>query len=139
MRTIECPWCDKPIPEPVRGGKSISELGLENEILVVKLAEARRQLDNLSTSYMKAVEGGNMSDPTQYEATDIDLKRIERDFTHHAPKGDQAERYQMIRSAAKAVAANLLVQCPPSRERSLALTHLEESVFWANAAIARNE
>ena len=29
--------------------------------------------------------------------------------------------------------------CPESRELSLALTHLEEAVMQANAAIARNE
>ncbi len=29
--------------------------------------------------------------------------------------------------------------CPDSRELSLAITHLEEVVFWANAAIARHE
>jgi hypothetical protein len=29
--------------------------------------------------------------------------------------------------------------CPGSRELSLAITKLEEAVFWANAAIARNE
>lgn len=29
--------------------------------------------------------------------------------------------------------------CPVSRERSLAMTKLEEACFWANASIARNE
>lgn len=33
----------------------------------------------------------------------------------------------------------LLGICPDSRELSTALTKLEEAVFWANAAIARNE
>lgn len=28
--------------------------------------------------------------------------------------------------------------CPESREKSLAVTNLEESVMWANASIARN-
>ncbi|MGP3782344.1 Acb2/Tad1 domain-containing protein [Paenibacillus sp. 1A_MP2] len=30
-------------------------------------------------------------------------------------------------------------QTPKSREQSLAMTNLEQAVFWANAAIARNE
>ena len=29
--------------------------------------------------------------------------------------------------------------CPASREKSLALTKIEESIMWANASIARNE
>jgi len=62
-------------------------------------------------------------------------------FTYHAPKPElqQAERYEKIRGMAKDYAKELLALTPESREQSLALTHLEEAVFWANAAIARNE
>ena len=66
-------------------------------------------------------------------------KRIENDFTYHAPKEDQTARYQAIREKALKFAYFLLASTPASREQSLALTHLEEAVFWANAAIARNE
>jgi hypothetical protein len=68
-----------------------------------------------------------------------ETEQIEHNFTYHAPKGDQAAKYEIIRSMAKDVAAHLLMLCPRSRELSLALTKLEEAVFWANAAIARNE
>ena len=64
---------------------------------------------------------------------------IEKNFTYHAPKGDQINRYQCIRDTAKGFALLLESACPESRERSLALTKLEEAVMWANAAIARNE
>jgi ribosomal protein S12 methylthiotransferase accessory factor YcaO len=67
------------------------------------------------------------------------LERIERDFTYHAPQGDQPERYQQIRQYAKAYAHLIAELCPEGRERSLALTELEASVFWANAAIARSQ
>ena len=60
-------------------------------------------------------------------------------FTYHAPKDGQAERYQEIRNYAHGLASLINHQCPESREKSLAMTHLEESVMWANAAIARNE
>lgn len=60
-------------------------------------------------------------------------------FTYHAPKGDQADRYTAIRQAGLALAALLDHAAPDSREKSLALTKLEEAVMWANAAIARNE
>lgn len=64
---------------------------------------------------------------------------IEKNFTYHAPKEDQASRYQCIRDTAKGFAALLNSACPDSREKSLAFTKLEEAVMWANASIARNE
>jgi hypothetical protein len=66
-------------------------------------------------------------------------EQIERAFTYHAPKDSQPPRYTAIRGQAKELASSLLDLCPASRELSLALTKLEEAVFWANAAIARNE
>lgn len=60
-------------------------------------------------------------------------------FTYHAPKDGQAERYQAIRDAVHQVAHLVNSECPESREKSLAVTHLEDAVMWANAAIARHE
>ena len=69
----------------------------------------------------------------------IDTNELIKRFTYHPPKGYQPERYEFIRSAAGELAEVLVGQTPTSREQSLALTALEEAVFWANAAIARNE
>jgi hypothetical protein len=60
-------------------------------------------------------------------------------FTYHAPIGSQPARYEEIRARALDFAEYLEKRCPDSRELSLAITHLEETVFWANAAIARHE
>ena len=60
-------------------------------------------------------------------------------FTYHPPKGDQAERYVKLRDKAREFAVEIAALTPESREQSLSLTALEESVFWANAAIARRE
>jgi len=60
-------------------------------------------------------------------------------FTYHAPKDDQPERYIFLRDEAKKLAVNIVKNTPPSREQSLAITHLEEAIFYANAAIARHE
>jgi hypothetical protein len=60
-------------------------------------------------------------------------------FTYHAPKGNQPDKYERIRSDAFDFATVIETLCPDSREKSLALTKLEEAVMWANAAIARNE
>jgi hypothetical protein len=59
-------------------------------------------------------------------------------YTYHPPQGDQPERYVKLREQAKTLAAVVVELCPESRERSLALSNLEQAVFWANASIARN-
>lgn len=66
-------------------------------------------------------------------------EELESRFTYHAPKDGQPERYERIRYKAKMLAAYINENCPESREKSLALTKIEEAVMWANAAIARNE
>jgi len=58
-------------------------------------------------------------------------------FTYHPPKEDQADVYQAIRGQAFHFAEDLEEWVPDCRERSLALTKLEEVVFWANAGLAR--
>jgi hypothetical protein len=69
----------------------------------------------------------------------MDNAELVRRFTYHPPKLDQPARYEAIRRAVLDVAAIVVSSTPESREQSLAITHLEEAVYWANAAIARNE
>jgi hypothetical protein len=64
---------------------------------------------------------------------------IENNFVYHAPKGDQQARYETLRAKSKEMAYLILELTPKSREQSLAITNLEQSMFWANASIARNE
>ncbi|ALA12724.1 hypothetical protein ERICI_01329 [Paenibacillus larvae subsp. larvae] len=64
--------------------------------------------------------------------------QIENNFKYHAPKEGQPEKYTAIREKAKELAYLIDELCPNSREKSLALTNLEQAVMWANAAIARN-
>ncbi|MDY7044423.1 hypothetical protein RVS70_09420 [Virgibacillus sp. M23] len=63
---------------------------------------------------------------------------IENNFTYHKPKEGQPEKYTAIREKAKELAYLMDQECPNNREKSLAITKLEESVMWANASIARN-
>lgn len=66
-------------------------------------------------------------------------EQLENSFTYHAPKGDQQERYVLLRDSAKKLGELILATVPESREKSLAFTKLEEVVMWANKAIACNE
>lgn len=66
------------------------------------------------------------------------FERIENDFTYHQPNDVAVVKHEKVRDYGASYAKLLLSQCPESRELSLALTHLEEAVMWANAAIARN-
>ena len=64
---------------------------------------------------------------------------LDRVYTYHPPFGTQQERYVALRAAAKAFAQAIQDLTPPSREQSVALTNVQQSVMWANAAIAINE
>jgi hypothetical protein len=67
------------------------------------------------------------------------LEDLDNRFTYHSPKDNQPARYEGIRAYARNLAGFINDNAPDSREKSLAITALEEAVFWANAAIARNE
>jgi len=69
----------------------------------------------------------------------LSIASIENNFTYHKPFGDQQERYERIRALGKELAYEFSFSCPNSRELSVALTRLEDSIMWANSAIARNE
>lgn len=75
----------------------------------------------------------------KYPIDDKVAQRLANTFTYHAPKDDQPQRYIEIREEALTLAELIAGSCPESREKSLALTKLEEACFWANASIARNE
>lgn len=62
---------------------------------------------------------------------------LEVRFTYHSPNAEQATKYPMIRTKAKEMAYLIEELVPEGRERSLALTKLEEVMMWANAGISR--
>jgi hypothetical protein len=67
------------------------------------------------------------------------LDELKNRFLHHAPDVEQTSRYEGLRHQALGFAQHICDVTPASREQSLALTKLEEVVFFANAAIARRE
>ena len=67
------------------------------------------------------------------------LERIEGSFKYEPPDEEQVQKHTRMRDDAKKLALDIVGMCPDVRARSMALTKLEEAVFWANAAIARRE
>lgn len=63
---------------------------------------------------------------------------LERRFAYHAPTGDKASMHELARDACHRAALAINDLAPDGREKSQAVTHLEDAMMWANAAIARN-
>lgn len=60
-------------------------------------------------------------------------------FAYHAPKDEETvRRHEGVRALTGDLATYFESRLPAGREKALAITKLEEAMFWANAAIARN-
>lgn len=66
----------------------------------------------------------------------LDLDNI---FSHHAPFGDQGDRYNQVRAKAKEFAQLVSDLTPQSAEQTLAIRKIQEAMMFANSAIAINE
>lgn len=64
---------------------------------------------------------------------------IENRFTYHKPDSSKNMIFVQMRELARDFAYFIVRNTPESREQSLAITKLEEVVFWANAGLARKE
>ena len=67
----------------------------------------------------------------------ITKEELDNRFTYHSPKTGQAELYQDLREKGKELASLIISTVPEGREQALALTNVEQAIFWANAGIAR--
>lgn len=68
----------------------------------------------------------------------MEIQDLDNRFTYHAPKEGQPATYGKIRAKAHELASLINAESPDCREKSLAVTKIEESVMWANAGIARH-
>lgn len=66
-------------------------------------------------------------------------EELEDRFSYHPSRGSQAERYDAVRAGCLTLAKLICRLTPGSPDQCLALTALDEVMFRANAAIARNE
>lgn len=68
----------------------------------------------------------------------MDTNELANRFRFHPASTEQRRRdHEEVRSLVGTVAQDLNDLLPDGREKSLVMTHLEEAMFWANAAIAR--
>jgi hypothetical protein len=70
--------------------------------------------------------------------TEEEMEGLHYRFTYHAPSAIQTKKYEDLRQMGLELAVDITDNQPTSRERSLAITKLEECIMWANAGIARN-
>lgn len=76
---------------------------------------------------------------TPIDAPHPSIEDINNRFDYHAPPNQRVvEAHERTRIDLRLCAQEALRRIPPSREASLFLTKMEEAMFWANAAIARN-
>lgn len=67
----------------------------------------------------------------------IEQKDIDNRFTYHPPSENKATKHVMIRESGKTLTEIINEHVPDGREKSLAITKIEEAVMWANAGLAR--
>lgn len=67
----------------------------------------------------------------------MDQNDLDNRFDYHRPEGPTIYRHEGVRENCKDLAIWLNSTLPEGREKSLAITKLEEVMFWSNAAIAR--
>lgn len=58
---------------------------------------------------------------------------------HPANTEEKRNEHTSVRQACRRLADELNERLPEGREKALAITHLEEVMFWGNAAVARND
>ena len=65
-------------------------------------------------------------------------EEIEDRVTYHAPSPSGVERHKQLSEAAASILKTIEEVVPDGREKSLAITKIEEAKMWASAGVARN-
>lgn len=68
----------------------------------------------------------------------MDIQEINNRFSYHAPTPEKVKQHESIRGECLALAMTLNALLPDGRDKAIAFTKLEEMMYAANAAIARN-
>ena len=74
------------------------------------------------------------------EYVDLGLREITHRFTNHPPQNEEVSNLlNAITEEMIVVGVFFVSNLPEGREKSLAITKLEEASMWAKAAVARNQ
>jgi hypothetical protein len=76
---------------------------------------------------------------TKYIPRREDVEKVAAICRFHPAKDDQGDRYEDNREIIRKAAMLFLSNCPPGRDLSLAIGHLQDALLHANAAIAIEE
>lgn len=68
----------------------------------------------------------------------ISPDELDRRFNYHPATPERGLVHERLREGARRYAELICDLVPPGREQSLAITALEETLFWANAGVARH-
>lgn len=68
----------------------------------------------------------------------ITKPELENRFSYHPPRNDNDRLdHQLVKAYLKRAADVVNERVPDGREKSTAMTKIEEAMFWANAGLAR--
>lgn len=67
--------------------------------------------------------------------TIADIAYLEKTYAAYKPSPTATTTYIELRESARALALQILTECPESRERAVALINLEQALMWAHIAI----
>lgn len=70
------------------------------------------------------------------ELMPINISEVKNRFKFHPATPETGPKHDLVREKCLELAEFLIKNTPESREQSLALTSLQETMMWANAAIA---
>lgn len=104
------------------------------------IQDIRTSLERLRYDTSEALESLQEQLATESQTASpsrVPNEEINHRFSYHEVQN--TELLDTVRLNLEQVAGKLAKATPAGREQSLALTKLEEAMFWANAAIARNE
>lgn len=64
---------------------------------------------------------------------------IDKPFAYHKPSADGLAKITALREAYSLIKSTIMLNCPESRQRAVALTELETSAMWAIKAVVFND